>query len=230
MKKSLLTSLFIIFHLASSFWGTYLVGSYWFDFLPHYSVALVSILIFLPVSCVYLILMRKDIIGTVPTIICFAGNLLLYGLYAFAVLIFRSFRSYFELSLFAISHDLVLIALFVQCFVVFPSLRHQRKKKHPIKEFKSAPCVVARTQRIHNSVWYTLFKKHYCPSCSAKLELITKTKLIVSNAPGANNHNGILSEVSPEENIRFIWKEFQCPMCKTEFTIENMRKIEHNKQ
>lgn len=126
MKKLLLTILFVIFHLASSFFGAYLVGSYWFDLLPHYSVALVSILIFLPVSCVYLILLRKDIIGTIPTMICFVGNLLLYGLYAFAVLIFRSFRSYFELSLFAISHDLVLIALLVQCFIVVFSLLQPR--------------------------------------------------------------------------------------------------------
>lgn len=133
MKKLLLTILFVIFHLVTSFFGIYLVGSYWFDLLPHYSVALVSILIFLPVSCIYLILMRKNIIGTIATITCFVGNLLLYGLNAFLVLIFRSFRSYFELSLFAISHDLVIIALFVQCCFFISWLPQRIRRNTPIK-------------------------------------------------------------------------------------------------
>ena len=230
MKKIFLNILFVILHSAISYLGVSLLMSYWFgiDSLQHHSVGLVSVLVILPISCTYLYLMSKSLIETIPSIICFGVNLLLYGYITLGAFALRSLYSYFKLSLLSISHSLVFIALVLQCCFFISWLPQRIRRNTPMKEFKSPPRVIARTQRIHNSVWFTLFKKHYCPGCSAKLQLIKKTKLIVSNAPGANNRNGILSEVSPEENIRFIWKEFQCPNCKTEFTIEHIKKIEQN--
>ena len=225
MKKILFDILFVICHLIASFCSYCLVALFYDPFYPHpYWALLMGMLIFLPLSCTYLMLMRKKLISLIPSIVCFVSNLLFQGYPALILLAFRT--KFFTLSPPELVHDFALIVLIAQCSVFISTLRCRQKKERPVKEFKSPPYVITRTQHIRHSVWYTLFKKHYCPSCSAKLHLIKKTKLIASNAPGANNYSGILSEVSPEENIRFIWNEFQCPNCKADFTIENMKKIE----
>ena len=83
---------------------------------------------------------------------------------------------------------------------------------------------------INNAVIYTLFKKHYCPWCSEKLKLVKKSKIINSKSPEAKDFDFRLGDGFMDGNVKFVWKEFQCPICKTELTIEEMRRMERNKR
>ena len=119
--KKFIGVLFVISHIAVAYLGIRILGSFWvLDIETPYSTVLIAMLILLPANCIYLLLMRKNILGKVASGICFISNLILYGYPALIVLIFRS---YFSLSLFALSHDLVLIALLIQCYCVIPKKR-----------------------------------------------------------------------------------------------------------
>ena len=227
MKKALFNILFVICHLIASFCGFYLEVLFFDPFYPHPRALLMGMLVFLPLSYTYLILMRKNVIGLAPSIVCFVGNLLFHGFPTLLLLPFRTIS--FTLSPHELLHDFELIVLIVQCSVFISTLRCRQKKGRSVKEFKTPPCVIARTQRIRYPIFYTSFKKHYCPNCTTRLRLIKKSKMIVSDTSETNN-DLYFGTGSPEANVRFIWKEFQCPSCKTEFTIENIKKIEQNNQ
>ena len=121
MKKSI-SVLHVIAHLVVAYLGISILGPFWFqlDVETPYSTVLIAILILLPANCIYLLLLRKNILGTAAAGVCFASNLILYGFPALIVLVFRN---YFRLSLFAFSHDLVLIALLIQCYLLIPKKR-----------------------------------------------------------------------------------------------------------
>lgn len=79
---------------------------------------------------------------------------------------------------------------------------------------------------INNAMFYTLFKKHYCPNCKNKLKLVKKSKTVNSNSPEAKNYDFNLGDGFMEGNVKFVWKEFECAMCQKEFTVNEIRSTE----
>lgn len=90
--------------------------------------------------------------------------------------------------------------------------------------------MIIGTKYINNAIFYILLKKHYCPDCNKRLRLVKKSKIVNSNSPEAKNYDFNSGDGFMDGNVRFVWKEFQCPMCQKEFTIEDMRRAERSKQ
>ena len=38
--------------------------------------------------------------------------------------------------------------------------------------------MIIGTKYINNAIFYTLFKKHYCPDCNKRLRLVKKSKIV----------------------------------------------------
>lgn len=90
--------------------------------------------------------------------------------------------------------------------------------------------MITGTKYINHDLFFTLFKKHYCPTCNKRLRLVKKSKIINSGSPEAANFDFSLADSFMKGNVRFVWKEFQCPACQTEYTIEDMKRRENGKR
>lgn len=75
-------------------------------------------------------------------------------------------------------------------------------------------------------VIYTKFKKHYCPGCETRLQLIKVSKVVNSKSPEARNYNFSCGDGFLVGNVKFIWKEFYCPVCDRQFSVKKLKRIE----
>lgn len=82
----------------------------------------------------------------------------------------------------------------------------------------------------NNDIIFTVFKKHFCPKCGVKLGLIKREKIVNSKSPEAKSYNFFIAGSYYSGDMKFIWKEFQCPNCRTEYTINELRRIEKQKK
>lgn len=82
----------------------------------------------------------------------------------------------------------------------------------------------------NNAIFYTVFKKHYCPVCGTKLTRIKTSKIVNSKSPEAKNYDFTLGDSFMVGDVEFIWKEFYCPTCKKRISIDEMRRIEKSKR
>lgn len=69
-------------------------------------------------------------------------------------------------------------------------------------------------------------KKHYCPNCGVALEKIKISKIVNPKSEEARNFEFEFGESFMIGNVRFIWNEFQCPVCKKIISIDEMKRIE----
>lgn len=90
--------------------------------------------------------------------------------------------------------------------------------------------MIVGVQYFNNDVIFTIFKKHYCSKCGAKLDLIKRVKIVNSESPESKNFNFCIGDGFVKGDVKFIWKEFQCPNCRTEYTINELRRIEKQKK
>lgn len=81
-------------------------------------------------------------------------------------------------------------------------------------------------QRIYKNPFYVNFKKHYCPNCGVALEKIKISKIVNSKSEEARNFEFEFGESYMIGNVKFIWDEFQCPICKKRISIDEMKRIE----
>ena len=78
----------------------------------------------------------------------------------------------------------------------------------------------------NNDVFYTVFKKHYCPSCGTKLTRIKASKIVNSRSPEAENYDFSSGDSFMVGDVELIWTEFYCPTCEKRISIDEMRRIE----
>ena len=80
-------------------------------------------------------------------------------------------------------------------------------------------------------------KKHYCPLCNTLLNVVKVSKVINSNSEEAKELPSILPKTvigrgvkfrnyNTVGNIKWIWKQFECPNCKHCFTVDQLKQIE----
>jgi len=81
-------------------------------------------------------------------------------------------------------------------------------------------------QRIYKNPFYVNFKKHYCPACKIALKKLKVSQIVNSKSKEARNFEFEFGESFMIGNVKFIWIEFQCPLCKTRFSIDEMKQIE----
>lgn len=79
---------------------------------------------------------------------------------------------------------------------------------------------------INNDVFYTIFKKHTCPECGAKLNLVKVSKVVNFKSSEAKNFDFSSEEGFMGGDVKFIWKEFECPNCNSHYSIEKLKAIE----
>ena len=77
---------------------------------------------------------------------------------------------------------------------------------------KGGSYMIVGTKYINNAIFYTLFKKHYCPNCDRKLRLVKKDKIANSRSQEAKNYDFNLGDSFWEGDVKFVWKEFRCPV------------------
>lgn len=83
-----------------------------------------------------------------------------------------------------------------------------------------------------------LSKKHSCPVCGTQMNVVKRSKVINSGSDEAQNIPPIVPKTvigsrgvkfrkyTAAGNIKWIWKEFECPTCNRHFTVEKMKTIE----
>lgn len=86
--------------------------------------------------------------------------------------------------------------------------------------------MISGKKYINNALFYTMFKKHYCPQCGKLLQRIKVSKIVNSKSPEAKNFDFSLGDSFMIGYVEFIWHEFRCPDCKINISIDRMRKIE----
>lgn len=74
--------------------------------------------------------------------------------------------------------------------------------------------MVVGKKYVNNAIFYTIFKKNYCPACGTKLTRVKTSKIVNSKSPEAKNYDFTLGDSFMVGNVEFIWKEFYCPTCK----------------
>ena len=84
-------------------------------------------------------------------------------------------------------------------------------------------------KRTFQNPFYVNFKKHYCPDCNVRLIKIKVSKVVNWKSEEAKNFDFSACDSFMIGNIKFIWTEFQCPECKRQITIDEMKRIEKEK-
>lgn len=79
---------------------------------------------------------------------------------------------------------------------------------------------------VNNAIFYTMFKKHYCPFCGTKLSRIKTSKIVNSNSPEAKNYDFTLGDSFMTGDVEYIWKVFYCPSCEKKISVSEMRNYE----
>lgn len=75
-------------------------------------------------------------------------------------------------------------------------------------------------------------QKHPCPYCQTLLEKVKVSRVVHSDAPEAKEFDFHFSGMGPGNrrnfrgNIKFVWKEFECPNCKKHLTVEALKQLE----
>ena len=81
----------------------------------------------------------------------------------------------------------------------------------------------------NNDVRY-LKKEHFCPDCKSKLETVKVTKVVNHKSPEAKDFDFGLGtgtgRIGLLGNIKFVWKEFECPSCKRHLSVKEMKELE----
>ena len=78
---------------------------------------------------------------------------------------------------------------------------------------------------ICNDVVGTFFKQHKCVDCKVKLKRKKVSKIINSESEEAKNYSFRVLHHSLKGNVKFSWYEFECPICKKSFTVEQLEEI-----
>ena len=83
-----------------------------------------------------------------------------------------------------------------------------------------------------------LSKKHSCPVCGTQMKVVKRSKVINSCSDEAQNIPPIVPKTvigsrgvkfrtyNAVGNIKWIWKELECPSCNRYFTVDEMKEIE----
>ena len=79
---------------------------------------------------------------------------------------------------------------------------------------------------VNNAIFYTIFKKHYCPVCGTKLTRLKTSRIVNSKSPEAKKYDFTLGDSYMDGDVEIIWKEFYCQICKKRIPIDEMRRIE----
>lgn len=78
----------------------------------------------------------------------------------------------------------------------------------------------------NNDIKYISLTKHRCPYCANLLKTVKISKVVNSNSPEAKDFDFNFFDMTVTGDVKFTWKEFECPECRAHFTVDELKKIE----
>ena len=70
-------------------------------------------------------------------------------------------------------------------------------------------------------------KAHFCPDCKAKMKTVKVSRVVNSRSPEAKDFDFSGADGTyAVGNIKFVWKEFECPSCGLHLTVQQMKEAE----
>lgn len=78
---------------------------------------------------------------------------------------------------------------------------------------------------ICNDIVGTFFKKHKCVDCKVKLKRKIVSKIINTKSEEAKNYSFHITRHTITGDVKISWYEFECPICKKGFTVEQLEEI-----
>ncbi len=85
-------------------------------------------------------------------------------------------------------------------------------------------------KRIIKNPIFVNFKKHYCPYCNEILKKVKVSRIVNSRSSESKYFDFRMYDTFMIGDVKFIWTEFQCPICNTDFSIDEMKEIEKNRK
>ena len=73
-------------------------------------------------------------------------------------------------------------------------------------------------------VFYTLFRKHYCPVCKNKLKRKKVSEIVNANAPEAKNCDFEVAGITVKGDMKFTHIAFSCEVCGREYSVQEARR------
>lgn len=80
-------------------------------------------------------------------------------------------------------------------------------------------------QYINKDVFYVR-KAHFCPHCKTKMKTVKVSRVVNSRSPEAKDFDFSNGDTYMVGNIKFVWKEFECPSCGLHLTVQQMKEAE----
>ena len=79
-----------------------------------------------------------------------------------------------------------------------------------------------------NDIVGTFLKKHKCFDCKVKLNRKKASKIINTKSEEAKNYSFHMHHNTMTGNVEISWYEFECPICKKSFTLEELESANDN--
>ncbi len=76
--------------------------------------------------------------------------------------------------------------------------------------------------------FYIHWKKHYCPKCGKKLELMYTSKVVNSKSPEAINYDFFVGDTFFVGDVEFRTRYFFCNECQYSISPHDMKCVEKN--
>ena len=70
-------------------------------------------------------------------------------------------------------------------------------------------------------------RAHFCPDCKAKMKTVKVSRVVNSCSSEAKDFDfSGADDTYMVGNIKFVWKEFECPSCGLHLTVQQMKEAE----
>ena len=79
-----------------------------------------------------------------------------------------------------------------------------------------------------NDIVGTFLRKHKCVDCKVKLKRKKASKIINTKSEEAKNYSFHIHHNTMTGDVKISWYEFECPICKKSFTLEELETVNEN--
>ena len=82
------------------------------------------------------------------------------------------------------------------------------------------------TKETLESPFFVNSREHYCPNCNELLDKIKVSQIVNSKSEEAKEFDFSSGETYMKGNVKFIWTEFKCDSCNSQYTIKEIKGYE----
>lgn len=85
-------------------------------------------------------------------------------------------------------------------------------------------------KRDYGNPFYIRMKKHFCPACSTKMDVIQCYKEVKSNSKESKDWDLSIGRARLIGDVTIVWDEFKCPNCNMQVSAEAMKAYEEKQK